>query len=91
MNRAQTENNCRQVAGLRRREESFRAAPTTPTLGTVAWQPDQKLTLKKKNPNWWDKPKGNIDEVVFTPIKSPPPARRRWCRGEVDFVVRSPP
>ncbi|MBS0467543.1 MAG: ABC transporter substrate-binding protein, partial [Proteobacteria bacterium] len=53
------------------KEESYasRNANGTGPFSLVAWQPDQKLTLKK-NPAWWDKPKGNIDEVVFTPIKS---------------------
>lgn len=64
-----------QVAGLRRqgRKPLPRNANGTEPFSLVAWQPDQKLTLKK----WWDKPKGNIDEVVFTPIKSAASAPRR--------------
>ena len=62
----------------------------TGPFSLVAWQPDQKLTLKK-NPNWWDKPKGNIDEVVFTPIKSAATRSAALISGQVDFVVDPPP
>src|SRR6202042_927794 len=33
----------------------------------VSHEPGVK-TVWKRNPNWWDKPRSNIDEVVFTPI-----------------------
>lgn len=56
----------------------------------VGWQPDVKVTLKK-NPDWWDKPKGNIDEVVFTPIKSAATRSAALISGQVDFVVDPPP
>lgn len=54
------------------------------------WQPDVKVTLKK-NPNWWDKPQGNIDTVVFTPIKSAATRSAALISGQVDFVVDPPP
>ena len=74
------------------KEESYasRNANGTGPFSLVAWQPDQKLTLKK-NPNWWDKPKGNIDEVVFTPIKSAATRSAALISGQVDFVVDPPP
>ena len=42
-------------------------------------------TVWKKNPNWWDKPKHNLDEVVFTPI---PNATRvaALLSGEIDWM-----
>ena len=74
------------------KEESYasRNANGTGPFSLVSWQPDQKLTLKK-NPNWWDKPKGNIDEVVFTPIKSAATRTAALVSGQVDFVVDPPP
>jgi len=73
------------------KEESYasRNANGTGPFSLVAWQPDQKLTLKK-NPNWWDKPKGNIDEVVFTPIKSAATRSAALISGQVDMVVDPP-
>jgi peptide/nickel transport system substrate-binding protein len=55
----------------------------------VSWQPDTKLTLVK-NDAWWDKPKGNIDEVVFTPIKSAATRSAALISGQVD-LVQDPP
>ena len=42
----------------------------------VSHEPGVK-TVWKKNPNWWDTPKHNIDEVVFTPDLLECHARRR--------------
>ncbi|WP_313301403.1 ABC transporter substrate-binding protein [Diaphorobacter sp.] len=74
------------------KEENYasRNANGTGPFQLVGWQPDVKLTLKK-NPNWWDKPKGNIDEIVFTPIKSAATRSAALLSGQVDFVVDPPP
>ncbi len=73
------------------KEENYasRNANGTGPFVMVGWQPDVKVTLKK-NPNWWDKPKGNIDEVVFTPIKSAATRSAALISGQVDFVVDPP-
>lgn len=74
------------------KEENFasRNANGTGPFSLVGWQPDVKVTLKK-NDAWWDKPKGNIDEVVFTPIKSAATRSAALLSGQVDFVVDPPP
>lgn len=74
------------------KEENYasRNANGTGPFSMAGWQPDVKVTLKK-NPNWWDKPKGNIDEVVFTPIKSAATRSAALISGQVDFVVDPPP
>jgi peptide/nickel transport system substrate-binding protein len=43
-------------------------------------------TIWKKNPNWWDKPVGNVDEVVFTPIPNPATRVAALLSGEIDFM-----
>ncbi len=92
MNKAWAEkNNAVKAQDYKAKEESFAArnANGTGPFMLVAWQPDTKTTLKK-NPNWWDKPKGNIDEVVFTPIKSAATRSAALISGQVDFVVDPP-
>ena len=73
------------------KEENYasRNANGTGPFVMVGWQPDVKVTLKK-NPNWWDKPKGNIDEIVFTPIKSAATRSAALISGQVDMVVDPP-
>ena len=92
MNKAWTEkNNATKAQDYKAKEENFAArnANGTGPFMLVAWQPDTKTTLKK-NPNWWDKPKGNIDEVVFTPIKSAATRSAALISGQVDMVVDPP-
>uniref|UniRef100_UPI0028AECA46 ABC transporter substrate-binding protein n=1 Tax=Melaminivora sp. TaxID=1933032 RepID=UPI0028AECA46 len=74
------------------KEENYasRNANGTGPFKLVGWQPDVKVTLKK-NPDWWDKPRGNIDEVVFTPIKSAATRTAALVSGQVDFVPDPPP
>jgi len=43
-------------------------------------------TVWKKNPNWWDKPKHNLDEVVFTPIPSNATRVAALLSGEIDWM-----
>ena len=93
MNKAWAEkNNALKSQDYAAKEENFAArnANGTGPFIMVGWQPDVKVTLKK-NPNWWDKPTGNIDEVVFTPIKSAATRSAALISGQVDFVSDPPP
>ena len=74
------------------KEESYASRHTNGTgpFNATGWQPDVKLTLKK-NPSWWDKPTGNIDEVVYTPIKSAATRTAALISNQVDFMVDPPP
>ena len=81
MNKAWAEkNNATKAQDYKAKEENFASRNAN---GTV------KVTLKK-NPNWWDKPKGNIDEIVFTPIKSAATRSAALISGQVDMVVDHP-
>jgi peptide/nickel transport system substrate-binding protein len=43
-------------------------------------------TVWKRNPNWWDKPTGNVDEVVFTPIPNAATRVAALLSGEIDMM-----
>jgi peptide/nickel transport system substrate-binding protein len=74
------------------KEETYAALHAN---GTGPWilvsrQPDAKTVLKR-NPNWWGKFEGNVQEVVYTPIKSDPTRVAALISGEVDFILDPPP
>jgi len=50
-------------------------------------------TVFVENPNWWGKAskKGNVTEVVYTPIKSDATRTAALLSGELDFVLDPPP
>jgi peptide/nickel transport system substrate-binding protein len=48
-------------------------------------------TVAVKNSNWWGKPEGNVDEVVYQPIKSDGTRLAALLSGEIDFVLDPPP
>ena len=56
----------------------------------VSREPDVKTVLRR-NPDWWDKLEGNVDEVVYTPIKTDATRMAALLSGEVDFVLDPPP
>ncbi|MCA0325800.1 MAG: ABC transporter substrate-binding protein [Proteobacteria bacterium] len=92
MNKAWAEkNNAAKAQDYKGKEESYasRNANGTGPFILEAWQPDTKTTLKK-NAAWWDKPKGNIDDIVFTPIKAAATRSAALISGQVDMVVDPP-
>jgi len=92
MSRAWAEkNNSTKAQDYASKEENYasRHANGTGPYILEDWQPDVKVVLKQ-NPNWWDKPKGNVDTVVFTPIKSAATRSAALISGQVDFVVDPP-
>jgi peptide/nickel transport system substrate-binding protein len=74
------------------KEESwtaFHANGTGPFM-LVSRQPDIKTVLKR-NPNWWGRFEGNVQEILYTPIKSDATRLAALISGEVDFVLDPPP
>ncbi len=55
----------------------------------TSWMPDQKVTMSI-NKDWWDKHTGNVDEVVYTPIKSDPTRVAALLSGDVDMLTDLP-
>lgn len=47
-------------------------------------------TQFKKNPNWWRKPEHNLDEVIFTTIKSDSTRVAALLSGDVDLIEPVP-
>ena len=93
MNKAWAEkNNATKAQDYKAKEEAYSARHANGTGPFIlkSWQPDQKTVLTK-NDNWWDKPKGNVDEVVFTPIKSAATRTAALISGQVDLVNDPPP
>ncbi len=55
----------------------------------TSWMPDQKITMSIHK-DWWDKHTGNVDEVVYTPIKSDPTRVAALLSGDVDMLTDLP-
>lgn len=68
---------------------SFHANGTGP-FTLVSRQPDVK-TVYKRNPAWWGKFEGNVQEVVYTPIKSDATRVAALVSGEIDLVLDPAP
>ena len=73
-------------------EQSYAAlnANGTGPYMVVSRQPDVK-TVYKRFAGWWGKPEGNVQDVVYTPIKSNPTRVAALISGELDFVLDPPP
>ncbi len=55
----------------------------------VSHEPGVK-TVFRKNPNWWGRPEHNLDEVIFTTIKSDATRVAALLSGEVDLIEPVP-
>ena len=77
------------------KEESHTArnAMGTGPFILVSRDPDVKSTFKK-NPNWWgikeDLFEGNVDVILYTPLKSDGTRMAALLSGEVDFILDPP-
>jgi peptide/nickel transport system substrate-binding protein len=56
----------------------------------VSREPDVKIVLKR-NPNYWGKIEGNVQDVIYTPIKNDATRLAALVSGEVDFILDPPP
>jgi peptide/nickel transport system substrate-binding protein len=89
MNKAWCEqHNAVKPQDFKNREEKFTAlnANGTGPFIVVSRQPDVR-TVFKRNPNWWGTFDGNVQEVVYTPIKSDATRTAALVSGEVDLVL----
>ena len=84
-------NNVVRAQDFSRKEETFasRNAMGTGPYMLVAREPDVRSTFKR-NPGWWGKPEGNVDEVVYTTIKSDATRMAALAAGDLDFVLDPP-
>ena len=74
------------------KEESFTSlnANGTGPYMLVSRAPDIK-TVYRRNPNWWNKFDGNVQDVVFTPIANDATRLAALVSGEIDFVIDPAP
>ena len=56
----------------------------------VSRAPGVKTTYKR-NPHWWNKLEGNVQEIVFTPIGNDATRLAALVSGEIDFVLDPAP
>ncbi|MBL8521401.1 MAG: ABC transporter substrate-binding protein [Betaproteobacteria bacterium] len=88
-------NNCVKAQDFKNKEENFAArnANGTGPFVLVRRDPDVRTVLKK-NPNWWGlkekRFEGNVDQIVFTPIKNDATRLSALQSGELDFVLDPP-
>ena len=77
---------------FKNKEESYAAlnANGTGPYMLVSRAPGIK-TVYKRNPNYWGKVEGNVQEVVFTPIANDATRLAALVSGEVDFVLDPAP
>ena len=93
MNRAWCEKNkVTRPLDFKNKEESyasFNANGTGPFM-LVSRQPGVKTTYKR-NPNWWGKWDGNVQDIVFSPIANDATRLAALISGELDFVIDPAP
>jgi peptide/nickel transport system substrate-binding protein len=76
-------------------DENFahRNANGTGPFMLQSWEPEARLVLIA-NPNWWGRaagrPRGNVTEVVYTPLRSDAGRVEALLAGELDLVLDPP-
>ena len=94
MNKAWSEKNgVTEPLNFTKKEETYAGKNTNGTGPYMlkSREPDVK-TVYVENPNWWYKnqKKGNVTEIVYTPIKQNATRTAALLSGEVDFVLDPP-
>jgi peptide/nickel transport system substrate-binding protein len=77
---------------FKNKEEAYTAlnANGTGPFMLVKREPGIRTTWKR-NPNYWGKIEGNVQEVVFTPIGNDATRSAALISGELDFILDPPP
>jgi peptide/nickel transport system substrate-binding protein len=84
-------NNVQRAQDFAKKEETHasRSAMGTGPFVLVSREPDVKSAFKR-NPGWWGRFEGNVDEVVYTPIKSDATRMSALAAGDLDLVLDPP-
>jgi peptide/nickel transport system substrate-binding protein len=79
------------VQDYKAKEENFasRNVMGTGAYRITGWQPEQRIMMSA-NADWWDKPQGNVKEVVYTPIKADATRVAALLAGDVDMLTDLP-
>jgi peptide/nickel transport system substrate-binding protein len=86
------ENRATKTQDFAGKEESYASRNTNGTgpYLLVSREPGTK-TVYKRNPNYWRKIDGNVQQVVYTPIQSDATRTAAIISGEIDFVLDPAP
>ena len=81
-------NNASKPQDFKNKEEKFTSLNTNGTgpYMMISRQPDTR-TVYRRNANWWGKFDGNVQEVIYTPVKSDATRSAALISGELDFVL----
>jgi peptide/nickel transport system substrate-binding protein len=84
-------NNTTRVQDYKAGEENFAARNVmgTGAFRITGWQPEQRITMARHE-GWWDQPKGNVQQVVYTPIQSAATRVAALLSGDVDMLTDLP-
>ena len=84
-------NKSQNVQNYKEQEETYASRNVNGTGGYMIklWEPDKRIVFAA-NPGWWDKPEGNVTEVIYTPIKSDATRVAALLSGDVDMVTDLP-
>jgi peptide/nickel transport system substrate-binding protein len=87
-----TKHNVQKPQDYKNKEETFatRNANGTGPYILRTREADVK-TVAVLNSNWWGKLEGNVDEIVYQPIKQDSTRMAALLSGEIDFVLDPPP
>jgi peptide/nickel transport system substrate-binding protein len=79
------------VQDYKAKEENFasRNVNGTGPYKIISWQPESRIAMAI-NEGWWDKPRGNVSQVLYTPIKSDSTRVSALLSGDVDMVTDVP-
>ncbi|TXL76319.1 ABC transporter substrate-binding protein [Vineibacter terrae] len=85
-------NNATVAADATKNEETF---ATRNAMGTGPFMLKERRagekTILVPNPSWWDKPKHNLTEVIFTPVTNPATRVAALKAGDIDMMYEVPP
>ena len=84
-------NKSENIQDYKAKEITFASTNTNGTGPYVIkeWAPDQRIVMAAHT-TWWDKLKGNVTSITYTPIKSDPTRIAALLAGNVDAVTDLP-
>ncbi|MBL8360560.1 MAG: ABC transporter substrate-binding protein [Rubrivivax sp.] len=79
------------VQDYKNKEENYasRNVMGTGPYRILSWQPEQRIMMARNDVSW-DKPKGNVTQVVYTPIKAEATRVAALLSGDVDMLTDVP-
>jgi peptide/nickel transport system substrate-binding protein len=93
MNRAWcAKHNVSKPQDYKNKEETYAVRNANGTGAYILRSRDADVrTVAVKNSNWWGRIEGNVDEIVYTPIKQDSTRLAALLSGEIDFILDPSP